>query len=109
MSATILTDNPARAENPVLAIALSAAVPLRIRAYQEQGGPQESDRERVRSFARVLGEKGDVLQYGSKKSGEAAELFNRLSDALAVLAFQPGGVVFAGERWEANKTCRDER
>lgn len=82
-----------------LSIALSVAVPLRIAEYQKGGGPGDADRDRVREFAIVLGEKGDVLQYGGKP-GEAADLFNRLADGLAVLSFQPGGVKAFGEHWQ---------
>lgn len=86
----------------LLAITLSAAVPLRIAEYEAAGGPSDSDRERARSASRLIAEKGDVLQYGGRK-GEAAELFNVLADALAVLAFCPGGVEFCGTRYQAGK------
>ena len=88
-------------DNDLLAIALGAAVPLRVAEYLRQGGPGEDDRERARRFAPVLGAEGDALQFRGKSRGEAAELFNRLADALAVMAFQPGGVTAFGEKWEA--------
>jgi hypothetical protein len=87
----------------LLALALAAAVPLRIAEYERGLGPQDWDRRRAKGFADVLAEKGDVLQYGGKK-GEAAALFNRLADALAVMAFQPGGVRFCGTRYEGRLT-----
>ncbi len=93
-------DNAARVHNPALAIALSAAVPLRIAAYRQHGGPDAEDLERARRHSLVVAEKGDVLQYGGK-DGEAAELFNSLADALAIMAFCPGGVDFAGDHYEA--------
>ena len=86
--------------NPLLPIALDAAVPLRIAEYVQQGGPGDEDFARVRRYAQTLAEKGDILQYGGKK-GQAAELFNGLSDALAILAFCPGGVRFCGRHWES--------
>jgi hypothetical protein len=39
-----------------------------------------------------------VLLYGGKR-GEAAHLFNRLAQTVAVLAFVPGGIEFCGTRW----------
>jgi hypothetical protein len=51
--------------------------------------------DRTRGFAAELVSRGDVLMFGGKK-GEAAELFNRLANALAVLAFAPGGIKVFG-------------
>lgn len=46
--------------------------------------------------------KGDLLLYGSKKKGEAAELFNDLSEGLAWLALiAKGGVSFGDLHWDA--------
>jgi hypothetical protein len=67
-----------------------------------KGGPTEKDLQETRDFAPVLGEKGDVLMFGgSKTKGEVATLFNRLAQALAVMAFAPGGVRFAGDHFKA--------
>jgi len=85
----------------LLAIALSAAVPLRIAEYKARGGPGDDDFARVRASANTIAERADNLMYRGKKPGEAAQLFNTLADALAVLAFCPGGVRFAGARYEA--------
>jgi hypothetical protein len=85
---------------------LEVAVPLRIAEIERAGGPSEQDLAEARSFAPTLGEKGDVLQFGGRK-GEAADLFNRLARALAVLAFCPGGVTFLGTRYEA-RPCPSE-
>jgi len=81
----------------LLEISLSVAVPLRIMELKARGGPIDSDFQRCHDFAMVLGEKGDVLQFGSKKKGEAAALFNQLAQCLAVMAFVPGGVRFGAE------------
>lgn len=95
----MITDDPA---NSTLAICLSAAVPLKIAEYQRRGGPDEEDFIRTREYADVLGGKGDTLQYTGKK-GDATRLFNGLADALAVMAFCPGGVKFAGARYQAHE------
>jgi hypothetical protein len=39
--------------------------------------------------------------FGSKKPGEAADIFNKVTDAIAVLAFCPGGVEVFGQRFVA--------
>lgn len=80
-----------------LPIMLDVAVPLRIHEIRLRGGPMEADFERARAFAPVLAEKGDVLLFGSKKEkGKAAELFNELAFALAVMAHVPGGITIFG-------------
>ncbi len=70
---------------------LDLAVPLRIMEYERSGGPASSDFERARAFGVVLASEGDVLLFGGRK-GRAAELFNGLTDAVAVMSFCPGGV-----------------
>lgn len=46
--------------------------------------------------------KGDLLLYGSKKKGEAAQLFNDLAEGLAWLALiAKGGVDFGDLHWDA--------
>ena len=90
----------------LLAISLSAAVPLRIMEYERRGGPVEADFARAGEVSQLLAEKGDVLMYGYKDKrtpkGEpsVAHIFNALADAIAVLAFYPGGVRTFGMHFE---------
>jgi hypothetical protein len=83
-----------------LSIALSAAVPLHIIELKAKGGPDAEDLKQAQEFSKDLGERGDVLLFGSKKKGEAAGLFNGLAKSLAVLSFCPGGVTLFGNHWE---------
>lgn len=81
---------------------VSAAVPLRIMMLQAKGGPSDLDIEIAQAFGQVLGEKGDVLLFGSNgKKGQAADLANSLAQALAVMSFFPGGVKIFGQHFEA--------
>jgi len=80
---------------------LSFAVPLAIYELRKRSGPVADDYEFAAAFAQTLGEKGDVLLYGGRP-GEAAELMGQLTRALAVLAFQPGGVTAFGIHFQAN-------
>jgi hypothetical protein len=66
---------------------------------------EDMDLDQARGFATDLGSRGDVLMDGGKKS-EAADLFNRLAHALAVLAFAPGGVKVFGHYWKADPPPR---
>jgi hypothetical protein len=93
--------------NEALAIALAAAVPLRIAELQRKGGPTDAHLAMARAFSTVIAEKGDILLFGGKK-GEAAQIFNRLAEATAVMAFMPGGVGFYGMHWEARAEKRQE-
>lgn len=89
-----------RQEASLLRNTLRLAIPLRIMQFEKQGGPTGTDFDRARDFGPVLAEKGDVLQFGGKHKGEAAQLFNELARTIAVLAFQPGGVKFGGDHWQ---------
>jgi hypothetical protein len=93
-------------KHSLLSAHLSFAVPFAIAEIRECGGPTEADREFVAAFAQTLGEKGDVLLYGGKK-GEAGTLVSQLARALAVLAYQPGGVSVFGLHFEEKPWRRE--
>lgn len=84
-----------------LAIALSAAVPLRVLALYERQGPDENDLEAARQVGTLLASKGDRILFQGEVPGETAKLFNRVAQALAVLSFAPGGVTCFGQHFEA--------
>lgn len=82
----------------LLRASLSAAVPLwieRVKAYS----PQVRE-DRARHAVDVIASKGDNILYRSKVAGETAMAFNTLAEAIAIMAFQPGGVEFDGMHWE---------
>lgn len=81
-----------------LALTLDLAVPLHIAELRKRGGPTTAEIEDIRSFSQTLAEKGDVLMFGGKK-GEAADLFNKLAKAIAICAFQPGGITLFERTW----------
>jgi len=102
------------ARNSLLAISLSCAVPLCILELKKRGGPTEADVERVTSeVPRLLGEHGDVLlnpqRKGTGKKPKAAEVFNKVAEAIAVLAFSPGGVDIFGMHFEERRDGRWEK
>lgn len=82
-------------------LTIQSAVPIDIAKLAATGGPNDSQWDWVREFADDLGSLGDVLQFKEEKPGQAAVMMNRLTYALAILAFQPGGVTFAGLHFEA--------
>ena len=86
----------------LLAMSLSAAVPLRMMAMAEKGGPDAEDMKKAQKASDALGERGDKLLFGGKK-GEAADLFNLLAHSICVLSFCPGGVETFGQLFEGSK------
>ena len=87
--------------NGLLELMMVPAVFLRVAAMKEQGGPTAEDLRKAQETADILGEHGDVLIHGGGKPGQTADLFNRVAQAIAVLAFVPGGVELFGTRFEA--------
>lgn len=87
------------ASGPLMAASLEVAVPL----WQERVASLSADERlaKVGDISQMLAEKGDVLQYGGGKRGEAAACFNALAEGLAILSYCPGGVTFLGQHWEA--------
>lgn len=84
----------------LLAIALEAAVPIRIHELRQWPLEHVLNRRRMEQLADLIGERGDVILYRGKK-GKTADAFNNLVDALARLAHLPGGVTFNGVHYEA--------
>lgn len=84
-----------------LCAALEAAVPLRIREIRQSGMPWDVIQQRAAECAQAIAEKGDVLQFGGGRRGDAALAMSALIDGLAYLAFAPGGVRVFGVHFEA--------
>lgn len=83
----------------LLSMTLEAGVLIEIAELKKRGGPEDWQLERLRTdHAWYLAEHGDDLLYGGKHSAEAMK---KLIEALAVGAFQPCGVTFAGLHFEA--------
>jgi len=82
-------------------LTVQTAVPLNIAEIKAKGGPNDMQWDWGREFADELGSMGDILQFKGERKGEAATMMNRFTYALAILAFAPGGVNFAGLHFEA--------
>ena len=91
---------------------LDAMVPLKITDYLQQGGPSDLDYARARNdYPWQLGSFGDSILYHTKekqateKSQYAvpgtAHMIALLVDALAIMAFCPGGITVFGLHFEA--------
>jgi hypothetical protein len=87
---------------------LEQVVPKLIAHLASRGGPTQADLAFARDFDSVLEDLGGYLSFrGKKRLGEAAEVFNGLARAMAVLAFAPGGVSFLDCHWEG--AAKEER
>jgi hypothetical protein len=86
---------------------VEAFAPLEIIRFEEQGGPFEDDFRRAREFGTLLGEKGDILLFGSgkasKTTGVAGHMAVEMVHAVAVLAFCPGGITLFGFHFEGER------
>ncbi|BCL83143.1 hypothetical protein ccbrp13_56080 [Ktedonobacteria bacterium brp13] len=82
----------------LLKLHLEAIVPLMIADIANQGDISDWQLERVSGHAVYLGEHGDAILYRVK--GETRKAVNVLCESLAILAFAPGGITFAGIHFE---------
>ena len=82
-------------------LTIQTAVPLNIAEIKAKGGPNDFQWDWAREFADELGSLGDILQFKGEKPGQTANVMNRFTYALAILAFAPGGVTFAELHFEA--------
>lgn len=83
----------------LLPMFLQATVPLLIAEVAEAGGVTDADFHRVQGYVDDFNTDGDALLF--RREDKTGEMAGKLADALAVLAFQPGGVEFAGLHFEA--------
>lgn len=95
-------------EQFLLKIHLSAMVPIALMELKQRGGPDDLDYERVRSYATELGAKGDAILYPVKAKGQSAEMVSKLVEAIAVLAFLPGGITIFGMHFNASGIPKEQ-
>lgn len=86
---------------------LEAMVPLAIHDLIKMGGITDWHLKRVSGYAWDIGSGGDALLYRVK--GESAKMMGKLTEALAVMAFLPGGVTFLGLHFEVPQTEEKEQ
>jgi hypothetical protein len=83
----------------LLQTALLAAVPLW--QMELQNAPWADIEPTLAEAAKLICEKGDILQFGGGRKGEVAQVFNATARGIAALSFAPGGVNVFGQHWEA--------
>ena len=85
----------------LLAASLEIAVSLRICELKQMGYIPSDWQANAQSTVNDICSRADELLYGGQNKGEVAKLFNRVACAIAVLAFQPGGINIFGFKAEA--------
>lgn len=87
----------------ILPDSLELAITLCVTELRQQPlGDLVHEFEATRSeVATLLGEKGDLLMYGSPKKGEVAEIFNRVARTIALMSIiVQGGITVFGRHFE---------
>lgn len=62
---------------------LSLAVPMWIDELRQT--PVDILKKKTARLSTLIGERGDILLYGTKKPGKVADVFNRLAEGIACL------------------------
>ena len=83
----------------LLQATLSVAVPLRIAELRRKPLSEILDPDVLSTIQRELAEAREEVLYGGKAGAKG---FNALADAVARLAFVPGGVTVLGMRFNAS-------
>lgn len=86
--------------NPLSIDTLEAAVHIEMMVLQEQGGPTEWQIEEGQRRLRLLAE-GDASVSMFCASEETRSTFQIYVECIAILAFMPGGIRFAGRSFES--------
>jgi len=81
--------------NTKLTLHLSMAVPMWLTEHADKTTDWLMLRKDICS--RTIGEKGDVILYGSKTKGRAGKAFNHLAEGMAILLLITKGPVPFGE------------
>jgi len=94
-----------RNNEAILDLSLEAAVPIRMMIAARLDPDTRAARLADPGIVDAITAHGDDLLYGGK---DCAPSFNRLAEALALMAFQPGGVTFHGRHYCAHhQACLD--
>lgn len=81
---------------------LELAVALRIVDIKRMGYIPEQLYQQLPEIASLMAEHGDILLYGGGKKGQVVDIFNKITLAITILAFQPGGIEIFDYKFEAS-------
>lgn len=97
--------------DPLLSVCLSLAVPLWIDRVRSWTPEERQAKAHAAGHMVAYGAGAAAVATAGKERGKkgkkkrpnqgAADVFNAMACGLALLAFCPGGITFAGQHWEA--------
>ena len=94
--------------DPLLAVCLSCAVPLWIERVRRWDPTVRQTHAQEAGHVIAYGAGAAAVATGGKERSRkkrpnkgASEVFNAMACGIAILAYCPGGVTFAGNHWEA--------
>lgn len=82
---------------------LAAAVPLAIQRWAD--ADKDARTARLEQALELIAEHGDDILFGGPHCRDG---INALVDAVAILAYQPGGITIAGMHFEAKRPTHQE-
>ncbi len=87
--------------------ALACSVPYRMRDLAEQGGPKKEDWDEAIRFLQWFASEKVIHEFRvpTLVVGRTPELFDQLSQSLAVCAWLADGIMFLGQHWRQGKTA----
>lgn len=100
------SQDPEEHNAEVLLLFVQAVVPSLIRDLSERGGPRDWQSAAARNeYTDVIASESDALFRCDREHGKTARVASTLFKSLALLAFGPGGVTFAGIDFEETTVC----
>ena len=81
---------------------------IRLLELRAQGGPNAGDIARVQRYIPDFVERGNDLFFSGGKTGATAERFEQLVEAIAVLAFCPGGITIFDHHHEGLQSGKSQ-
>lgn len=84
-----------------LRAALRVAVPMWVERFHDEKKTVLELLDVAHQAGSVVAEKGDILEFGSKRQGAAAEAFNALARGMAAALLVSGPFDALGAHWEA--------
>jgi hypothetical protein len=86
----------------MLAVQTRLAVETKIKVLASDSVNLQFNFEKMQGLGQLIGEKADIMLYPTKQTlTEANQIFDDMTDAIAILSFVKGGITMFGVHYEA--------